>query len=124
MDTGLNKNQVELAILVIAMLLKMLPDGHSLLDEVVEILRQSGGEAVDLQDAQDLGACHCLDLTDSVRVTQHHSDLSWAQTLLREFADGIAQFAWGGLEPRWGSTLVWNSTAANTLSGIVHATHG
>lgn len=39
MNAGLDENKAELGILVLARALKVLADGHSLLDEVVQILR-------------------------------------------------------------------------------------
>lgn len=44
-DTGLNENETELAILVLAVALKVLADGDSLLDEEVKVLRDLGGQA-------------------------------------------------------------------------------
>jgi hypothetical protein len=44
-DTGLDENEAELAVLVLAVALKVLADGDSLLDEEVEILRNLRGEA-------------------------------------------------------------------------------
>ena len=45
MDTGLDENQTELAVLVLAVTLEVLADGDGLLDEVVQILGELGGEA-------------------------------------------------------------------------------
>lgn len=45
MDTGLDENETELGVLVLAVALKVLADGNSLLDEVVQILGELGGEA-------------------------------------------------------------------------------
>lgn len=39
MDTGFNQNKTELRVLVLAVLLEVLSDGNSLLNEVVKILR-------------------------------------------------------------------------------------
>lgn len=44
-DTGLDENETELAILVLAVALKVLADGDSLLDEEVKVLRDLRGEA-------------------------------------------------------------------------------
>lgn len=44
-DTGLDENETELGVLVLAVALKVLADGNSLLDEVVQILGELGGEA-------------------------------------------------------------------------------
>ena len=45
MDTRFDQNETELAILVLAVALKVLADGDSLLDEEVKILRDLRGEA-------------------------------------------------------------------------------
>lgn len=42
MNTGLNKDKLVLLVLVLPELLKVLAHGHSLLDEVVEILGDVG----------------------------------------------------------------------------------
>lgn len=44
-DTGLDENEAELAVLVLAVALKVLADGDSLLDEEVEVLRDLRSEA-------------------------------------------------------------------------------
>jgi hypothetical protein len=44
-DTALDENQAVFRILVLAMLLKVLPHRHSLLNEVVEVLRDLGSKA-------------------------------------------------------------------------------
>ena len=56
MDPALNQNKPELGIPVLPVPLKMLPDGHRLLDQVVAILGQLRSHALALQDAQDLVA--------------------------------------------------------------------
>lgn len=45
MDTGLDQNETEFAILVLAVALKVLADGDSLLDQKVQVLRDLRGEA-------------------------------------------------------------------------------
>jgi hypothetical protein len=44
-DTGLNENETELGVLILAVTLKVLADGNSLLDEHVQILGELGSEA-------------------------------------------------------------------------------
>lgn len=44
MNAALNQNELVLLVLVLPELLKVLAHGHSLLDEVVEILRDVGSE--------------------------------------------------------------------------------
>jgi hypothetical protein len=43
-DTGLDENEAELRVLVLAVDLKVLADGDGLLDEVPEVLRNRGCE--------------------------------------------------------------------------------
>ena len=45
MDTGLDENEAELGVLVLAVGLKVLADGDRLFDEVPEILGDLGGKA-------------------------------------------------------------------------------
>ncbi len=44
MDTGLDQNETELGIEVLAVNLQMLTDGNGLLDQEVQILRDLGSE--------------------------------------------------------------------------------
>ena len=69
MNSAFNKNESELAILILSISLKMLPDVDSLLDKVVEILWNFGGETVFLQDSEDLASSDALNLGDSVVVS-------------------------------------------------------
>ena len=55
-DPALDKNKSELSILVLPVPLKMLPDGHGLLDQVVAVLGELGGHTLALQDAENLVA--------------------------------------------------------------------
>ena len=64
MDPALNQNEPELGIPVLPVPLKMLPDGDSLLDQVVAILGQLRGHALALQDTEDLVASNETDLDD------------------------------------------------------------
>ncbi len=51
MDSTLNKNESELAVLILSVSLQVLSNVDSLLDEVVEILWDFWGETVLLQDS-------------------------------------------------------------------------
>ena len=51
----------------------MFADGHSLLDEAVQILRDGGGESFSLQDTQDLVTSHKADLSDSMGIPQDNT---------------------------------------------------
>lgn len=51
----------------------MLPDGHRLLDEVVEILRQVRGQALGLKDPQNLVASNETYLGHTMGVPQNHT---------------------------------------------------
>lgn len=75
-DTGFDQNQTELGVLVLAVALKMLAHGDSLLDEHVKILRDGRGEAVLLKDTKDLAASDRLDLGNAVLISQDDTDLN------------------------------------------------
>lgn len=122
-DSALDKDETELAVLVLAVLLKVLADGNSLLDEVVKVLRDGGSKTVDLEDAEDLGTSDILDLTDAVGVTEDDTDLSGGDTLASKLADAVGDLLGGHLEPRGGGTLVGEGRSGDTLARIVHATH-
>ena len=81
MDTGLHQNEAELAVTVLAVELQVLAHGHRLLDEVVQVLGDLGGQAQALQDTQDGGAVDCLHLGDAVLVTQQDTDLGGGRAL-------------------------------------------
>ena len=66
-DTALDQDQAELGVLVVAVALQVLVHGDGLLDQVVQILRDLGGQTSDLQDAQDLGAGHVLNLINDIK---------------------------------------------------------
>lgn len=55
----------------------MLPDCHSLLDEVIEILRQVRGQTLGLQDPQDLVASDKTYLGHTMGVPQNHTYKRW-----------------------------------------------
>lgn len=123
MDAGLDQDQVELGVLVLAVLLEVLSDGDRLLDQVVEVLGQRRRETVSLQDAEDLGAGDRLDLPDAVRVAEDGADVGRGQTLLGELADDLDDLLGGDLQPGGGCSLVGEGTAGDALAVAVHATH-
>lgn len=53
--------------------LQMLPDSYSLLDQVVQILRQVRGQTLRLQDPQDLVASDKTYLGHTMGVPQNHT---------------------------------------------------
>jgi len=122
-DTSLDENQTELGILILAVLLKMLADSDSLLDEVIKILGDAGRKTVETKDAENLRASDGLHLTDTLAVTKHDADLAGSQTLTSELADALRNLTRGGLEPRGSSATVWSGRAAHTLTRTVHTTH-
>ena len=123
MDTGLDENETELGVLVLAVALKMLADLDGLLDEHVKILGDLGGEAMGLEDADDLLTGDGLDLGDAVGVTEDDADLGGGETLLGELADVLLDLLGGDLEPRGGSALVGASGLGDALSGCVKTAH-
>lgn len=86
-DAGLDQDEPELAILVLAVALQMLAHGHGLLDQEIQVLWDVRGQAAALQDTQDLAASDGADLGDAVLVTQQHTNGTGGHTLLGQLAD-------------------------------------
>jgi len=122
-DPGLDENESELGVLVLPVLLEVLSDVDGLLDQEVEILWDLWGQAVSLEDSQDLAASHAADLGNTVGVTKDDANLGRGVSLLRELADVLGDLLGGDLQPRWGASLVRESALAHTLSFTVHTTH-
>jgi len=122
-NAGLDQNQAELAVTVLAVALEVLADGNGLLDEHVKVLGDLGGEAVGLEDTEDLVSGHDLDLGNTVGVTEDHTDLRRGGTLLCELADLVNDLVGGGLEPGGGSARVGERRGADTLSLGMKTTH-
>ena len=81
MDARLDKDEAELTVLVLSVLLEVLADLDSLLDEHVEVLWDFRGKAVGLEDAEDFLAGHGADLGNSIAVTEDHTDLGGGKSL-------------------------------------------
>ncbi len=125
MNTGLNENQTELAVLVLVplVILQVLLDGHSLLDKHIQILRDGGREAVGLEDTQDLVTSDGLDLCNTAGVTKNHTDLGRGKALLGQLADEVLHLRGSDLDPAAGGALVRQGTLGDALSGGVHTSH-
>ena len=91
-DSAFDKNETELAILILSVSLQVLPNVDSLLDEVVEILGNLGSEAVLLQDSEDLVPSDTLNLGDAVVVSEDDTDLRGRGALLGELNNLFYQF--------------------------------
>ena len=74
-NSAFAKNEAELCVLVLAELLQVLSDLHSLFDQVVEVLGDGGSEAGLLQDSEDFASRDRLHLGDSVGVSHGHANL-------------------------------------------------
>lgn len=105
-DARFNENEAELGVLVLAVALEVLAHGDSLLDEVVQVLRELRRETVLLEEAEDGAAGNRLDLGDAVRVTENDADLRRGEALLGELADQGVDIVGGDLEPRRRRALV------------------
>ena len=123
MDPGLDENESELSILILAVPLQMLPDAHRLFDEVVNILRNVGGEALGLQDPEDLVAGDESHLGDTVAVPENDADLGRGQTLLGQLEDLLLDVVGGELQPVGDGAAVGERRLRDALAGRVHTTH-
>jgi hypothetical protein len=116
-DTGLNANEAELSVLVLAELFKMLADLDGLLDEMVEVLGNLGGKAGLLKNTEDLGAGDSLNLGDTVGVSEGDTDLGGAGSLLGELDDLFNDVVGADLNPTGGALAVGQAAAGNTFAG-------
>jgi len=122
-DSGLDQNEAELGVLVLAVALKVLADSDSLLDQHVQVLRNIGGEAAGLEDSQNSVTSDDLDLGDSVGVTEDNTDLRRSGTLLGQLADLVDDLLGGGLHPRGSGARVGDGGGRNALAIAVKSTH-
>ena len=123
MDSRLNQNHAELSIAILAVSLQMLAHGHSLLDELVQILGNLGRHSCSLEDAQNLVSSDALDLSNSVGITKNNTNLRRGQSLLCEFANVVGDFLRGGFDPRGWTAFVRERRRRDSLSGCVHSSH-
>jgi len=122
-NARLHQNKAEFAVNVLAVLVEVSSDVHRLLDQVVEILRQLGAQALRLEDAQDLGVCDGLHMRDPHGVTQDDTDLARSQALLGILDDFLLDLVGLDLAPAGRRPLVGQRRARNTLTRSVHAPH-
>jgi hypothetical protein len=123
MDTGLDKNQTILGVLVLSVTFQVLTDGDSLLDQVVKIFGNLRSKTVRLEDTEDLVTGDGLDLGNAVGVTENNTNLSRGETLLGILANHVNNLIGGGLDPRSRSATIGEGRRGNTLTRSVHATH-
>ena len=94
----------------------MLANRHSLLDEVVEILRDGGSKTVGLQDTEDLASGNVPDLPNTLGITELTTNLRGGHTLVSELADLLADLVVGDLQPRRSPAAVRDGGSGDTFS--------
>ena len=92
MDSALDEDEAELAVLILSVSLQVLPNVHGLLDQVVEVLGDLRSETVLLQDSEDLVSSDSLNLGDTVVVSEDDTDLRWRGALPGELNNLFDQF--------------------------------
>ena len=123
MDSALHENESVFAVLVLPVLLHVLSDVDCLFNQVVQILGNLGGKAVLLQNSEDLAASDALHLGDTVVVSEHHTDLGRALTLLSHLDDLVDEVIGADLNPGGRSPSVRQAPASDSLSACIHSTH-
>lgn len=99
MNSALHENETELGVLVLAITLEVLSDGHRLLDQVVEVLRESRCETALLKDSENLVTGDPSNLGNAVPVSKHDTDLRGSHALLCQLANVINHIIGGQLKP-------------------------
>jgi hypothetical protein len=83
-DSALDEDEAEFAVLILSVSLQVLPNVHGLLDQVVEVLGDLRSETVLLQDSEDLVSGDSLNLRNTVVVSEDDTDLRGRGALLGE----------------------------------------
>ena len=123
MDSGLDENEPELSIPILAVPLEMLADADRLLDEVVYVLWNIGGKTLGLEDPQDLVPGDESHLGDTMAVPENDSDLGRGKALLSQLEDLLLDVVGGELQPVRDGAAVRERRLRDALAGRVHTTH-
>ena len=115
-NSALDQNQSELGVLILPVSLKVLADSHSLLHQVVKILRDLGSESASLEEANESVSGDALDLGNTEGITENHTDLRWSVSLLGQLANLSVDLSGGCLVPGRSSSLVGDGGGRNSLS--------
>ena len=91
-DSALDEDEAEFAVLILSVSLQVLPNVHGLLDQVVEVLGDLRSETVLLQDSEDLVSGDSLNLRNTVVVSEDDTDLRGRGALLGELNNLFDQF--------------------------------
>ncbi|GET92071.1 40S ribosomal protein S13, putative [Leishmania tarentolae] len=122
-DAGLNQDEAVLGIAILGVAFEVLAHLGGALHQEVQILRDLRGEAVVLEDAQDLTTGHVLHLGNTHGITQLHADLAGHHTLAGALAHHLHHVAACNLQPRRGSAAVGESGRGLAPTVAVHAHH-
>ncbi len=123
-NLGLNQNQSEFRVSILAVLVQVAANVDGFLDEVIEILRELGGETGGLKDTKDLGASHRANLGNTHRITEDNTDLRGGHTLLGILGDLLLDLLGLGLAPRRRSPAIRERRTGNTLTGMENKQRG
>ena len=122
-DTGLDHDESELGVPVLSELLQVLSDLEGLLNQVVEVFGDLGGETRLFQDSEDFTSSDALDLGDAMAISESDANLRRGETLLRELDNLINEVVGRNSDPAWCSFSVWEASACDTLALRIHSTH-
>jgi len=98
-DTGLDENETELRVFILAVDLEMFSYGNSLLHKVPEVFGNAWCETGGLEDTEDFVTGDELHLGDTLGITQLNTDLGRSQALASELVDLLADILGGRLAP-------------------------
>lgn len=116
MNTAFDQNEPEFCVLILSVTIEMLTHINSLLDKHIQIFRDFWSQSSCFQDAKNLIIGDCMDLSNTLRITQIHTDLGWNETFLCQLANLIDNLIGRGLQPGRRVTLIRQRCLGNTLS--------
>jgi len=123
MNSALTKNESKFRVLVLAVAIKMLTDGHSLLDEMVKIFWNIRGQAVAFQNPENLGSRNGVNLRNAKAIPESDANLRRGEAFFCELADVICNVLWLHLQPRRWAAAIRSCRRGDTLTTSIHATH-
>lgn len=116
MNPGFHENQTVSAVLVLPVPFQVTTDVDSLLDQLIEILRDLRSETCSLEDPEDLAPGEGVHVRDAHDITQDHTDLRRSEPTTSEFVDLFLDSIRLVLDPSRGGAAVGERGSGDTLS--------
>ena len=122
-NSGFDEDKSEFTVFIGSEFLDMLSDVNGLLDKMVKIFWNGWSSSVDLQNSDNFGSGHTLDLWNTERISQNSTNFGWRGASLSHLDHLSDEVVSVDLNPAWWGLSVRKTSTGNTLSLGVHSTH-